>query len=73
MIWARDFVLNQVMKISEYFVYCGIFIMQSWDKRSIQIAKEEFLERAKKKNRPGYSQDGARRAIFKRIYMISAV
>ena len=47
--------------------------MQSWDKRSVQIAKEEFLERAKKKNRPGYSQDGARRAIFKRIYMISAV
>ena len=32
------------MEIPEYFVYCGIFITQSWSKRSVQIAKGEFLE-----------------------------
>ena len=32
------------MEIPEYFVYCGIFITQSWSKRSAQIAKGEFFE-----------------------------
>ena len=44
MIWARDFVSDQVMEIPEYLVYFGISMMQSWDKRSGQIAKGEFLE-----------------------------
>jgi hypothetical protein len=44
MIWARDFVSNQVMEIPEYLVYFGIFMMQSWSKRSGKIAKGEFLE-----------------------------
>ena len=44
MIWTRDFDPNSVMEIPEYFVYCGIFITQSWSKRSVQIAKGEFLE-----------------------------
>ena len=44
MIWTRDFDPNSVMEIPEYFVYCGIFITQSWSKRSVQIAKREFLE-----------------------------
>ena len=25
MVWARDFVLTKVLKIPEYFVYCGVF------------------------------------------------
>ena len=37
------------MEIPEYFVYCGIFIRKSWDKRSGQIAKGEFLEVPRKK------------------------
>ena len=41
---AEDFVPNQVMEIPEYFVYCGIFIKQSWGKRFAQDAKGEFLE-----------------------------
>ena len=44
MIWAWDFVSNQVMEIPEYFVYFGIFMMHSWSNRSGQIAKGEFLE-----------------------------
>ena len=44
MIWARDFIPNQIMEIPEYLVYFGIFIMQSWDKRSGQIAKGWFFE-----------------------------
>ena len=32
------------MEIPEYFVYCEIFITQSWSKRSVQIAKGEFIE-----------------------------
>ena len=40
------------MEIPEYFVYCGIFITQSWGKRSGQIAKGELLEDAKVKSRP---------------------
>jgi len=44
MIWTRDFAPNQDMEIPEYFVYCGIFMAQSWGKRSGQIAKGEFLE-----------------------------
>ena len=32
------------MEISEYFVYFGIFITQSWSKRPVQIAKAEFSE-----------------------------
>ena len=42
MIWARDFVPNQVTEIPEYFVYCEISATQSWSKRSAQIAKGEF-------------------------------
>ena len=40
---AEDFVSNQVMEISEYFVYCGIFITKSWDKRIAQNAKGDVL------------------------------
>ena len=32
------------MEISEYFVYFGIFITQSWSKRPVQIAKAGFSE-----------------------------
>jgi len=35
------------MEISEYFVYFGIFIVHSRDKRFGQIAKGVFYERAK--------------------------
>ena len=44
MIWARDCDPNEVMEIPEYFVYCGIFIMHSWGKRSGQITKGAFSE-----------------------------
>ena len=43
-IWAEDFIPDKVMEIPEYFVYCGIFITHSWDKRFGQIPKGEFLE-----------------------------
>ena len=49
MIWARDFVPNSVMEIPECFVYCGIFMTQSWDKTSGQIAKGEFFENPRRK------------------------
>ena len=29
--------------MSEYFMYCGIFIVHYWDERFVQIAKEDFL------------------------------
>ena len=44
MSWTREFAPNKVLKMPEYFVYCGVFKTQSWDKRSAQIAKGEFLE-----------------------------
>ena len=44
MIWARDFVPDEGMEISECFVYCGIFILNNWDKRTGQIAKGDFFE-----------------------------
>ena len=44
MIWAEDFPSDKVMEISEYFVYCGIFIMHRWKKRFAQSAKGEFFE-----------------------------
>ena len=31
------------MEKTEYFVYCGFFIMHDWTKRFVQIAKEVFL------------------------------
>ena len=40
---ARDFVPNEASEISEYFVYCGIFEVHSWCKRSGRAAKEDFL------------------------------
>ena len=43
-VWPRDFVSNEVMEISEYFVYFGIFITHSWDKNSVQSPKREFSE-----------------------------
>ena len=43
------------MEIPEYFVYCGIFIMRSWGKRSVQIAKGQFLEVAKNKSGSGFA------------------
>ena len=47
--WARDFGLDQTSEIPEYFVYFGIFDVQSRSKRSAQNAKEEFPEDTKKK------------------------
>ena len=44
MIPARDYVSNEMMKIPEYLVYCGIFIMRSWGIRSAGSAKGVFLE-----------------------------
>ena len=44
MVWARDFVLTKVLKIPEYFVYCGVFKMNCQGKRSVQTAKGWFLE-----------------------------
>ena len=44
MIWAADFVPSQALEIPEYFVYCGIFKVRSWDKRCAQIAKGSFLD-----------------------------
>ena len=55
MIWSKDFVPDRVMEIPEYFVYCGIFIMRSWGKRSVQIAKGRFLEVAKTKSGSGFA------------------
>jgi hypothetical protein len=43
MIWAADFVPNEVLEGPEYFVYCGLFKMNSWCKRCAQIAKGGFL------------------------------
>ena len=37
--WARDFVLTKVLKIPEYFVYCGIFKTHCEGKRSVQNPK----------------------------------
>ena len=37
------------MEISEYFVYFGIFIVHSRDKRFVQITKGVFSENAKRK------------------------
>ena len=51
MICPRDFVLNQAAEIPEYFVYCGIFAVQSQCKRSGQIANRLFLGIAKIKKR----------------------
>ena len=42
--WARDFVLTKVLKIPEYFVYCGVFKAHCQGKRSVQTAKGQFLE-----------------------------
>ena len=39
MVWVRDFVLTKVLKIPEYFVYCGIFKAHCQGKRSAQTAK----------------------------------
>ena len=39
MVWARDFVLTKVLKIPEYFVYCGVFKAHCQGKRSVQTAK----------------------------------
>jgi len=44
MIRARYFDQNQVLGHWEYFVYCECFKTKSWGKRSVQIAKGEFLE-----------------------------
>ena len=42
--WARDLIPSKVTQIPEYFVYCGICETHSWDQRSDQDAKGEFLE-----------------------------
>jgi hypothetical protein len=44
MVWAVDIVPNQAAEIPEYFVYCGIFAVQSWGNRYAQAAKGAFLE-----------------------------
>ena len=44
MIWARDFGSTKASESPEYFVYCELFEMNCWSKRSAQIAKGEFLE-----------------------------
>ena len=44
MIWIKDFGSDKVMKIPEYFVYCGIFITHTRGNRFAQIAKGEFFE-----------------------------
>ena len=44
MIWARDFASRKVSESPEHFVYCGLFEMNYWSKRSGQITKGEFLE-----------------------------
>lgn len=53
MIGTRDFVPNKVLEIPEYFVYFGIFKTHSWGKRSVQIAKGEFAEVLRIKNKGG--------------------
>ena len=47
MAWLRNFGSDQVLGISEYFVYCGIRKTQSWSKRTRQGAKEYFESRQK--------------------------
>ena len=49
MIWAQDFVSDKTMEISEYFVYFGIIIVHSRDKRFGQITKGVFSESTKNK------------------------
>jgi hypothetical protein len=49
MVWVRDFVPNQALGTPEYFVYCGVFKVRSWDKRSSQTAKGGFSEVPKTK------------------------
>ena len=44
MVWARDFVLTKVLKMPEYFVYCGVFKTHCQIKGSGQTAKGLFLE-----------------------------
>ena len=44
MIWVRDFGSTKVSESPEYFVYCELFEMNCWSKRSTLIAKGEFLE-----------------------------
>ena len=39
---ARDFGANQAAEIPEYFVYFGIFAVQSWGKISARTAKRFF-------------------------------
>ena len=40
--WARDFVLAKVLKIPEYWMYCGIFKTNCEGKRSVQKPKRSF-------------------------------
>ena len=49
MVRARDFGANQAAEIPEYFVYFGIFAVQSWGKRSARTAKRFFWGRTKYK------------------------
>ena len=48
---ARDFGANQAAEIPEYFVYFGIFAVQSWGKRSALTAKRFFWGRTIEKAR----------------------
>ena len=40
--WARDFALTKVLKIPEYWMYCGIFKTHCESKRSAQKPKRSF-------------------------------
>ena len=58
MVRARDFGANQAAEIPEYFVYFGIFAVQSWGKRSALTAKRFFWGRTIEKARTTSSQCG---------------
>ena len=55
---ARDFGANQAAEIPEYFVYFGIFAVQSWGKRSAQTAKGFFWGRTNTKSPLYYRSAG---------------
>jgi len=42
---GKRFFSGKAMEMSEYFMYCGIFIVHYWDERFVKIAKEDFLRR----------------------------